>query len=92
MSAKGKAGVHGAEIPEEQEKDGPIDPMFGKNASARGPDPVSSLWVADGRQPFMPCDYLTSPAFNTDPSGSPIARRMRPLSVGRLENAFSSSD
>jgi hypothetical protein len=43
---------------------------------------------ADGRQPFMPQDYLTTPAFNLIPSVSPITRRMRPLSVGRAENAL----
>ena len=41
-----------------------------------------------GASPSLPREYLTMPAFKSYPFGSPIARRMRPLSVGRVESAF----
>jgi hypothetical protein len=33
------------------------------------PDPASSLKQADGRQPFMPQEYLTMPVFEPYPFG-----------------------
>ena len=89
MSAKREPGVHGAKARGPAEKDRPIDPTSGKNSPAsKEPEPVSEPIQADGRQPFMPQEYLTTPAFNLIPSVSLITRRMRPLSVGRFDNAF----
>src|SRR5271165_2011271 len=50
------------------------------------PDPLAS-----GRAPALHAlleEYLTIPVFEPYPFSSPITRRMRPLSVGRVENAF----
>ena len=42
-------------------KDRAIDPTSGKNTPAeKGPDALSSLGSADGRQPFMPQEYLSN--------------------------------
>ena len=55
------------------EKDRAIDPMSGKNTSAEEePDPGSSLWLADGRQPFIACECLTMPVFEPYPFGFAI--------------------
>ena len=55
-----------------------------QNTSAsQEPEPVPSLWPADGREPFVP-KYLTKPVLSLFPSVSRNPRRMRPLSVGRL--------
>ena len=43
---------------------------------------------ADGRQPFMPQDYLTMPAFDLIPSVSPMRGGKRPLSVERVSTPF----
>jgi hypothetical protein len=52
------------------EKDRPIDPMSGKNTSAeKSPIRGQAFESADGRQPFMPLECLTTPAFDTYPFG-----------------------
>ena len=69
--------VHGPGTPRETaEKDRPIDPMCGKNTPAwKEPEPVSSF--CSGRAPALhACDCLTTPAFESYPFVSPVARRM----------------
>ncbi len=44
--------------------------------------------IADGRQPFMPQEYLTMPAFKSYHFDSRLRGGKRPLSVGRVESAF----
>ncbi len=52
--------------PRRREKDGPIDPTSGKNSPA-SPSPIRRrARLADGRQPFMPQDYLATSAFNLE--------------------------
>jgi hypothetical protein len=42
-------------------------------------------WLADGRQPFMPQEYLTIPAFESFPSVSPVRGESGPPTVGRVQ-------
>ncbi len=72
-----------------REKDRPIDPMSGKNSPASpSPNRFLANGQADGRQPFMPQEYLTTPAFED------LSLPFRPCEadaaalVGRLDNAF----
>ena len=44
-------------------KNRPIDPMARIRLLHKKPEPVFEPWQADGRQPFMPQEYLTTPAF-----------------------------
>ena len=75
--------------PRTRAKDRPIDPTSGRNSPASpGPNRFRTNGQADGRQPFMPKSISQPLPSILIPSVSPIARRMRPLSVGRLENAF----
>jgi hypothetical protein len=55
------------------------------------PVPAASL-DADGRQPFMPQSRSRPLPLKTYPFRFAHTRRMRPLSVGRPDNACSSSD
>jgi hypothetical protein len=79
LREKGNAGVHGPGA----------RGAYGKRQADRSdvrheyvrlkePDPASSLWLADGRQPFMPANISQSLPSSLIPSVSPIARRMRP--------------
>jgi hypothetical protein len=54
-------------------KDRAIDPMSGKNTSAKKePDPARAFWVADGRQPFMPASVSRPLPSIIYPFGSPM--------------------
>ena len=55
-------------------------------------DPVfEPLHKADGRQPFMPHEYLTNPCLEVLSLRLASSRRKRPLSVGRVQERLSSS-
>jgi hypothetical protein len=51
------------------EKDRPIDPTSGKKFARKRARSGFEPWQADGRQPFVPEDYLTTPAFESYPFG-----------------------
>jgi hypothetical protein len=56
--------------PEERGKDRAIDPTSGQKMrplKIKSPNRFRALGQADGRQPFMPRDYLTIPAFEPYP-------------------------
>ena len=74
--------------PRTAEKDRAIDPLSGKKfARKRARTGFEPNGQADGRQPFMP-RVSYNPCLLMLPFGFAHARRMRPLSVGRLDNAF----
>jgi hypothetical protein len=58
-----------AESPRTGDKTGDRSDVGKELSPLKKPEPVSSLWVADGRQPFMPDYYLTNPAFEPYPFG-----------------------
>ena len=70
-------------------KDRPIDPTSGKNTSA-SPSPIRfrANGQADGRQPFMPLRVSHDPCLQNSSLRFAHARRMRPLSVGRVKAPF----
>jgi hypothetical protein len=70
------------------EKDRPIDPMSGKNSPASPSPNRFEPWQADGRQRFMPQEYLTTLPLKTCPFRFAHARRMRALLSGALRAPF----
>jgi hypothetical protein len=88
MSAKRELGAQEAKAPRDlEEKTGRRSDVRQKFARFAKPDPALSQWTS-GRAPALHAsDYLTTPAFETHPFRFAHPRRMRPLSVGRLDNA-----
>ena len=93
---KGSLSVHGA-CPGygpgtgTRGKDRAIDPMSGNNmtASYRARTGFGPLGVADGRQPFMPQECLTMPAFRIFiPSVSPVRGGSGRIPSGALRAPF----
>ena len=71
------------------DKDRLIDPMSGiEFARKRARTGFEPLRIADGRQPFMPLRGSHDPCLQNLSLRFAHARRMRPLSVGRLDDAF----
>ena len=84
---RGNPRVLGLVSETEVRKKRAIDPTSGKNSSAPRARSGSSLWR--GRAPALHAFRSISRTLPLlIPSVSLIARRMRPLSVGRVENAF----
>ena len=70
------------------EKDRPIDPTSGKNSPA-SPSPIRRrARQADGRQPFMPQEYLTTPAFEDLSLSFRSCEANAAALVGRVKSAF----
>ena len=94
MSTKREPGVHGSRVM----NPGPTRDLAEKTGrSIRCPARIRPLHQArtgfelkpSGRVPALHAsEYLTIPAFKIYPFGFAHARRMRPLSVERLDNAF----
>jgi hypothetical protein len=75
---------------EDPRKDRPIDPMCGKNyvRLKRARSRFEPNGQADGRQPFMPASVSRRLSLSLIPSVAPVRGGLRPLFVGRVENAF----
>jgi hypothetical protein len=74
--------------PRTEDKDRPIDPMSGNKFARKRPEPVSGFGNSGRAQkPFMP-RVSHDPCVLMLPFRFAHAKRMRPLSVGRLDNAF----
>ena len=72
-----------------RDKDRLIDPMSGiEFARKRARTGFEPLRIANGRQPFMPLRVSHDPCLQNLSLRFAHARRMRPLSVGRLDDAF----
>ena len=76
-----------AKGPDPRIKDRPIDPMSGKNSSAKEPEPVSSLGKRTGASPSCR-ECLTNPCLLMLPFRFADAMRMRPLLSGALRAPF----
>jgi hypothetical protein len=76
---------------ERREKDRPIDPTSGKKFARKRARSGVEPRQADGRQPFMPQEYLTTPVFELIPSVLPCEADAAAF-VGRAHERLSSSD
>ena len=86
---KREPGVCGPKSPRTRDKDRLIDPMSGiEFARKRARTGFEPLRIANGRQPFMPLRVSHDPCLQNLSLRFAHARRMRPLSVGRLDDAF----
>jgi hypothetical protein len=88
-SLREKGNPPRAKSPRTGEKDRPIDPTSGKKF-ARKRARTGFRAYTSGWAPALHCLKSISRSLPSThiPSVSPIARRMRPLSVGRVEHAF----
>jgi hypothetical protein len=87
-SLREKGNPPRAKSPRTGEKDRPTDPTSGKKFARKRARTGSEPIQADGRQPFIASRSISrSLPSSPIPSVWPIARCMRPLSVGRVEHA-----
>ena len=93
MGARRKPGVQDQKPEDPRKRQADQSDVRQEYARFTKPDPVfGPMEKADGRQPFMPKSISRPLPLKTYPFRFAHARRVRPLIVGRVRNAFSSSD